>query len=154
MSSLAVRPGLAALESLFRTLSTLSTEVTAQQLGEIANENARLRDENEALVKANTGNTISIHRLRGELNVATTQLKEKETVLKSLDQDKRKVDAELTAMKTKAQESTKMAEDRDAKFKQQEGEIKNQLKATANELKRLSEFCTDLQLVDENEKHM
>ena len=151
MSSLAVHPDLAAVETLFRALST---ELSVQRLAKIVHENARLRDENEALVKANTGTTISVHRLLGDLNSVTAQLKEKETELKRLGQEKRGIDAELTATKTKTLASVKTAADLEAKFKKQEGEIKDQLKVKSDELERVNEFSTDLKLVDDNEKEM
>ncbi len=151
MSSLAVHPDLAAVETLFRALST---ELSVQRLAKIVHENARLRDENEALVKENTGIDLSVRRLHGDLDSVTLQLKVKESELKKIVQEKQRVDADLTATKTKAQESTKMAEGLDAKFKKQEGEIKDQLKVKSDELERLNEFRTNLKLVDDNEKEM
>ena len=151
MSSLAVSPDLAAVETALRTVSTV---LSVQQLAEIAHENDRLRGEIERLTKENTGIDLAVRRLHSGLDSVTSQLKVKESELKMIVQEKQRVDGELTATKSKTLASVKTAADLEAKLKKQEGEIKDQLKVKSDELERLNEFRTDLKLVDENEKQM
>ncbi len=146
-----VHPDVAAVEGMLRTLST---ELPVQRLAEIVHENSRLRVKIENLMKENAGVDLSVRRLHAGLDSVTSQLKEKESELKRIAQEKQKVVAELAAMKAKAQESTKRAEGLDANFKQQEEKLKDQLEAATGELERLSEFCTDLKPADDNEKQM
>lgn len=151
MSLSGVESDAAAAEALLRMLSS---EPPIRGLSIIAEENARLRNENKSLVEENTATSRTIQRLQGKVDLTEYQLKDRSKELKDIADEKKKLVSDLAAMEAKFQSSEKKAIELDDHFKQQQKATKDELKESADELQRLAEFSIVLEPVDDNEERM
>jgi chromosome segregation ATPase len=151
MSLPSVESDAAALETLLRTLSS---EPPARRFRLIAEENAKLRDDNKSLVEENTVTSRTIHRLQGKVDSTECRLNEKAKELQGLVEKKEQLANDLGAMETKFRASEKRGIELEDHYKHQQKAIKDELKENTDELKRLAEFSIVLEQVDENEDKM